>query len=352
MAFKTSLVLAPLLFAVACTGQVTATGENGPESDPVDPATAQIAGQYEVTSTFDLSNSADMPQIISGALGPLGSLADDPAGALIQALEGTDFGDMIDDLPDGIRNTLINELNTFIEERLYQGVPIAGQVAEITDLVATILTDFEVISNLQVGTVNEAGDANAVHSIVALGYPLNGEREIVAIPEIISTLAIARDVSVNFDFQSSTMNVGDHQLQLPLGDFAVTAFHAALETQLGIADLGQALSDLVNCDGLAANIGDVVINGLTVISVPQMVTLCEQGMDLAADKLDEQIAKLETAQLHFAGGDGNFNMESKSDGLGSTELRSMDGNWQSELGINSGGFSAPSSFTAVRRDSF
>jgi len=352
MALKSSLLLAPLLFAVACTGQVTGTGDNGPgPGDPNDPdAVAQIAGEYEVTSAFDLRNSPDMPSVISGALGPLGSLSDDPAGALIQALEGTDVGDLIDDLPAGIRSTLINEVNSFIQEKVFQGVPIAGQIAEITDLVATILTDFEVVTTLQVGNADAAGNANAQHGLVAIAYPQDGQRQVVAIPEIIAALAVARDVSVNFDMQSGTMNVGDHNLQLPLGDFAVTAFHSALESQLGIADLGQALSDMVDCDGLAANIGDVVVSGLTVISVPQMVTLCEQGLDLAADQVDVQIRKLETAQLHFAGGDGTFNMESKADGLGSTQLNAMDGNWQSELGINSGGFAAPSSFSAVRKN--
>ncbi len=146
------------------------------------------------------------------------------------------------------------------------------------------------------------------------------------------------------------MNVGDHELELPLGDFAVTAFHSALESQLGIADLGQALSDMVDCEGLAANIGDVVVSGLTVLSVPQMVTPCEQGLDLAAERVDAQIQKLETAQLHFAGGEGTFHMESKADGLRATQLSAVDGNWQSALGINEGDFAAPSSFEAVRKN--
>ena len=85
MAFKSSFILAPMLFAVACTGQVVGPEGSVDPTDPSDPngpdAVAQIAGDYEVTSAFDLRNSPDMPAILAGALGPLSGLADDPAGA-------------------------------------------------------------------------------------------------------------------------------------------------------------------------------------------------------------------------------------------------------------------------------
>lgn len=354
MAIKSAFVLAPLLLAVACAADPS--GPNGP-SDPNDPndpnspdAVAQIAGDYEVTSAFDLRNSEDMPAIIADALGPLSGLADDPAGTLLDALEGTQIGDLLDSVPAVLRAVVEDQINQYIQDKLYEGVPVAGQIADITDMVSTILTNFEVVTDLRVGTADEAGNANAEHSLVAVAYPQDGDRIVVNTPEVINALAIARDVSLHVNLDTNELNFGDHALELPLGDFAVTAFHAALESQFGISDLGDALSDMVNCGGLAANIGDIQVAGFTVVSQSQLTSFCEQGLDAAADQVDEQIRRLEMAQLHFMGGGGTFDMESKSDGLGSTQLGAMDGSWQSELGINDSGFSAPSTFKAVRKN--
>ena len=273
-----------------------------------------------------------------------------PPAHLIDALEGTSVGDLIDSLPGAVRSILENQINNYIQDKLYDGVPVAGQIADITDMIATILTNFEVVTNLQVGNADVAGNANAQHSLVAIAYPQDGQRLVVAIPEIIGTLAIARDVSVNVNLDASTINFGDHALQLPLGDFAVTAFHQALESQFGITDLGDALSGMVDCSGLASNIGDIQVAGFTLLNETQLTGFCEQGLEQAAAQVDAQIRKLEMAQLHFAGGDGTVNMGAKADGLGSTQMNAMDGNWQSELGINNAGFAAPSSFKAVRKN--
>ncbi len=352
MAIKSSLILAPLLFSVACAGQ--AVGPEGADpSDPGEPngeAITQIAGEYEVTSAFDLRNAPEMPQIISDALGPLSGLADDPAGALFDALEGTQIGDLLDSVPAVLRSVVEAQINDYIQDKLYEGVPVAGQIAEITDMVASLLTNFEVVSSLRVGTADEAGNANAQHSLTAIAYPQAGQRHVVAIPEIVSTLAVARDVSLNVDLDTSTVNFGAHALELPLGDFAVTAFHAALESQFGITDLGDALDDMINCDGLAANVGEIQVAGFTLVSESQLSGFCADGLDQVAAQVDVQIRRLETASLQFAGGDGSVDMETMSDGLGSTQMSAMDGSWSSELGINNGSFATPSSFKAVRKN--
>ncbi|MCP4446300.1 MAG: hypothetical protein GY811_13290 [Myxococcales bacterium] len=355
MAFKSSLILAPMLFAVACAGQTL-----GPEGDPTGPiepsepgspeAIQQIAGEYEVTSVFDLRNSPDLPESVSDALGPLSGLADDPAGVIFDALEGTEVGDLLDSIPSALRGIVESQINDYIQEKLYEGVPVAGQIAEITDMVATLLTNFEVVSSLQVGTADDAGNATAEHSLTAIAYPQDGQRHVVAVPVIISALAVARDVSLNVNLDTNNINFGDHALELPLGDFAVIAFHAALESQFGITDLGAALGEMVDCDDLAADVGDIEVAGFTLVNEGQLARFCEQGLEKAAEQVDDQIRKLEMASLRFAGGDGTLSMESKADGLGSTQLDAIEGNWQSELGINNSGFAAPSSFKAVREN--
>ncbi len=352
MSFKSALVFAPLLLAAACAGEVTGAESTDP-SDPSSPgpdAVQQISGEYEVTSVFDLRDAPDMPGIVSGVLGPLGRLNDDPAGALFEALQGTGLGDLVESLPDATRELLEEQINEYIQEHIYEGIPVAGQVAEITDLIASILTHFEVVTELRVGTVDPVGNASGEHRLTSIAFLTDEERNEIAIPEIIGLLATARDVSLNFDVEYGTMNMGDHELQLPLGDFAVPAFHAALESELGITDLGAALNDMINCDGLASGIGEIRVGGLLVLTVDQLSDYCQDGLNQAAGEVDGLIRQLETAQLRFAGGDGTFKMVSQGDDVGSTELSDMLGEWQSELGINDGYFAAPSQFSAVRKN--
>ncbi len=344
MALKSSFMLAPLLFAVACSSNI---GSDDPGTDPTDPNNPEnvnkVAGTYEVTSAYDLRNSPDVSESIADALGPLTGLSDDPAGALMDALEGTEVGDLLDSLPSAIRSIVENQINDYIQEKLYEGVPVTGQIAEYVDMISTILTNFEVITTLKVGNADDAGNANAEHSLAAIAFPQDGMRHVVATPAIINALAIARDVSVGVDLSAGAINFGDHALELPLGDFAVTAFHQALSDKFGITDLGDALAGMVDCDGLAADIGDVSVAGFTVLSESQLVGFCTDGLDKVAQKVDDQIRNLEVAQLHFMGGDASVSMQSDS------KIGSMDGTWQSEFGINSSGVAVPADFKAERQ---
>lgn len=348
MTVKSSLFLAPLVFAVACGSAVGPDGSDGTDpiddpSDPGDPTVSKIAGSYEVTSKYDLSASADLPALLGDALGPLSGLSDNPAGTLIDVLKGTNssVADAIDSLPPILRSLLEQQINTYLEDQLFENTPVAEQIVDYVDMISTMLTNFEVVTTLEVGNADEAGNANANHTLAGVAFPKDGQRTFVATPDILNTLSIARDVSLNIDLGAKSVAVGDHAFNLPLGDFAVTGFHAALESQFGIADLGEALNEMVDCTGLASEVGDICIDSFCILDEAQIADFCVQGLDQVAEQVDNKIRDIEFAELHMVGGEGAVQVAEK--------VNSISGNWDSEFGINGNNLSVPSSFEAVRK---
>jgi hypothetical protein len=144
----------------------------------------------------------------------------------------------------------------------------------------------------------------------------------------------------NADFGAKSILVGDHAFTLPLGDFAVTAFHTALEQKFGITDLGAKLNEVIDCGGLATKIGDIELFGTVVLSEEKIADACVDGLNKLPDALDKQIRKLEFAELHMVGGEGSIEL--------STKVSSFKGDWDAEFGVNGSGFAMPATFEAVR----
>ncbi len=341
MSLKTAFILAPMLLAVACASD-PGVGPNDPNdpNDPNNPEVNLLQGEYEITSKFDLSQSPDLPSAVADALGPLTSLSDNPAGALIDLLDGS--GSQISDLLDNLgplRSLVEAQINSYIQDKLLDGNS-AGEITEYVDMIATMLTNFEVITDLSVGNADEAGNASGTHTLKAVAFQQDGMRVEVKSPDILNVLSVARDVSLNADFGSSSILVGDHAFTLPLGEFAVTAFHTALEDKFGVTDLGAKLNEMVDCNGLAAKIGEIEIFNTVIATEAQLSEYCTEGLSKLPEELDKPIRKLEFAELHMVGGEGSIKVTSKVD--------SFTGAWDSEFGVNGSGFSVPSTFEAVR----
>lgn len=342
MSLKASFILAPMLFAVACASDPGAGPGIDDPTDPNDPTPEVnlLQGSYEVTSKYDLSLSPDLPSAVADALGPLTSLSDNPAGALIDLLDGS--GSQISDLLDQLgplRTVVEGQINNYIQDKLLEG-NAAGDITAYVDMLATMLTNFEVITDLSVGNADAAGNANGTHTLTAVAFEQDNMRVVVQSPDILNVLSVARDVSLNADFSTSSIAVGDHSFKLPLGDFAVTAFHAALQDKFGIADLGAKLNEVIDCDGLAAQIGEVELFGFVVLTQPQISEFCVDGLNKLPEELDKQIRKLEFAELHMVGGIGSIEVTSR--------VNSFKGDWDSEFGVNGSGFAIPATFEAVR----
>lgn len=347
MAIKSALFLAPLALMVACASDVSTGDGPGSPNNPNDPTnpdspTAKIAGDYEVTSKFDLSNSPDIPSIVSDALGPLSGISDDPAGAILDIIKASAE---LDGVPDFIIDVLAQGMNKYIEGRLDSKG--AKELLEATEMITAMLTDFEVISTLTVGTADAANNANAEHSLKAIAFPKDGKRTVINTPDIVNTISIARDISVSVDIVGSkgTIDIGGHAFKLPLGDFAVQGYHTLLKERFGKDDLGDILGQAINCGDLAKEVGDIKLGEFVVLKEDKVGTLCEKGLEQVGAKLDDKIRDIEFAKLHWVGGEGTVSM-------GSSGISGMTGSWQTSLNINESdsedGFALPSKFEAKR----
>lgn len=358
MAIKTPLLSLPLLLLFACAGDPNGdpdgTGDPSGGGDDIGTST-KVDGTYEVTSSFDLTTSEALPGIVSEIVQPLTNFSDNPTGTIIDLIAAGDTpaSDLIDKIPATLRSILETTMNNLIEDQVYGGVPVLELVADYADLIATIVTDFDVITTMQVGTVDSAGNGNSSHALAGFAFDMDGTRMVIDTPELLDTLTTARDVAVNVSLSGSsgTIDIGDHNLSLPIGDFAVYGLDAAIQANTEFDDLGDMLSGMVGCTAIAANIGDLCLGFVCVVSESQLAGLCETGLDLVADQIESRLAAIGTAEIRLVGGQASVALGAKSDSTSGDAVTAMEaGSWDTEFALDARSFPVQAGFEARRVD--
>jgi len=358
MAIKTSLLTIPFVFLFACGGE-SVVGPGGPDDSPggggdVETAT-RVAGTYEVTSSFDLTTSNALPPIVSDVVLPLSQFSENPTGTIIDLIKvaNTPISPLLNSIPSGLLGLFENTMNNLIEDKLYNNVPILETIASYADVAATIVTDFDVVTTLQVGNVDDAGNANATHSLAGFAFDNNGTRVFIDTPELLDTLTVARDVSVNVSLEGSanTIDIGSHSMGLPIGDFAVLGLNAAIQAKTEYDDLGGLLGGLVDCPGIAANIGDLCLSFVCFANESQISGICETGLDLVAQQVESRLSSIGDAEIVMMGGQAQVIVGSKSDSASGDSVNAMQsGSWDTEFGLGSYSLPLQSAFEARRVD--
>ena len=358
MAIKTPLITVPLLLLFACAGDPTVgpDGTSDPSGDGDDIETStRVAGTYEVTSSFDLTSSAALPPIVTDIVQPLTNFSENPTGTIIDLIKASnsDASDLIDKIPGTLLSIFEATMNNLIEDKLYGNVPVLEVVGDYADLAATIVTDFDVITTLQVGTVDSAGNGNSSHALAGFAFDNDGTRVVIDTPALLDTLTTAQDVAVNVSLSGSsgTIDIGDHNLSMPIGDFAVYGLNAAIQAKTEFDDLGGLLSGMVDCTGIAANIGDLCLGFVCVANESQVAGLCEFGLDLVADQIESRLAAIGTAEIRLVGGQASVSLGAKSDSTAGDAVTAMEaGSWDTEFALDARSFPVQAGFEARRVD--
>jgi hypothetical protein len=332
------LLACALLLPAACTG-----GDDGGSGGV--PAEA-VVGQYELTSTYNAAGA--LPDIATDTLGILEGLADDPAGTLIDLAEQA--GAPIDWVPDALRDQFADWVNDYIASRVFQGAPVTEEFARWSSDIAGMLHHFDIISTMDLATLDDATSAN--HVLAAVAFDFRGARRLVDTPDIVDQLTIARDVTCSLETAGegeARLDVGDHAFHMPLGDFAVIGFNTGLEQVLGIADLHAALGLLIDCPGLADQVSSRCLGPICVGHRDEIESFCQMGIDLVVEEVESRIASVEFAELHLASGVAALLDAGKEDGVLDGTFDSIDrGVWQALVNIDGVELPVEATFVGAR----
>lgn len=337
MSRSASLLLAalvPLTLAGACSTSLDGRPV-GEESDPYDPEpgepgeSARIAGTYQVRSLMNFSNSTTG---VAGVLNSLENLSDDPAGTLINILEASG-NDFLDDVPGFLKDLFASKVNDYIKNKNYSGQKIVNIFLDYGSMVGEMTQRFHAVSEMRIEEPDAAGNSNATHGVVAIEFTYAGNGMVVDVSN--SDVTMAQSISVLAD-NSGGVNIGSHELSLPLGLLALEALEISLQENTGSTSIAGALGLMVDCTGLAYSVGDIQFSGVTLLNVNQIDGLCEQALQLVGSKIEEQFANA-NINLDVLGGSGLAEANGGS-------VESVTGSWDMALQ----GQSLPATFQASR----
>jgi hypothetical protein len=327
-------------------------GEPGGDGDDVT-TTTQLAGTYEVTSSYDLAENAELPALVSQVVVPLSNLAENPTGTIIDLVKSTNTpaATALNAIPGPLLSIFESTMNNLIEDKLYEHVPVLQQITSYTDLVAGMLVHFDVVTQLEVGEADEAGNANATHTLVGIAFDNQGTENFVNTPELLDTMTVAKNVSVHAEFSgiTSSIDIGDHGMHLPLGEFAVYGLNSAIAATSEFEDLGDALGGIVNCQAIAAQIGDLCLSFVCVADESQLQSICETGLDLVAQQVESRIKNIDVGELQMSSGQADLRATTKSDSTQGSEVSAFRaGTWASIFHFGSYELNTSASFEAKR----
>jgi hypothetical protein len=347
-------LIVPLLLVFACSSDPGGGDGAGGGGGGGDGSTDPVAGRYEITTTYDLTQSDILPDVAGDVLSALTGLEDDPAGTIIALLQAANVpivSTVLDVVPGVLKNLLTGYINDYVFSRVFEGVPVTAEIAGWVDDIATGLTHFQVISELELGNVDAAGNSSGSHRLSAVQFQMHGAEMLVDTPDLIDQLTIARDVSVNVNFGGSqgTIDIGDHAFSLPIGDFAVTALNSALQAQFGVADLGEALGLIIDCPGLAHTVASKCVTFVCVGHETELTNLCEAGLDQVAQVVEDRLSSIDFAAIHLSGGSAIV-VGGKADGAEAAQVSQLDdGEWQAAASLSGNELPIGATFVGVRQ---
>jgi hypothetical protein len=334
MRTNASLILAallPLAFGGACAADLGTPGQQ--DDDPSNPnptnpdgpdSTARLDGNYEVTSQLNLENSTVG---LAGALASLDDLATNPAGTIVDLLAG-DGNDFLDGVPGFLKDLFYSQVNNYI----FSNSDIAVQLQQTTQAIDAMVKSFETVSTLQIGTVDAAGNASATHQLKAMNFSYRGMNTVVQAQNSI----MSENISINAEYSTSKVDIGSHEISLPLGAFAAEAVDFAL-AQNGQGNLQTLLTQLIDCNGVAAAVGNIELSGFVLLNEAQIEGFCGQALVLAAAQVKAKLGEL-NLDMSVVGGQGELSKSGSS-------INSFTGTWEFALS----GESLPSTFEALRQ---
>jgi hypothetical protein len=285
------------------------TGDDGGDTaDDGAPPPDPIAGQYEITTTYNVTEVPAVPGLVGSSLSILADLNEDPGGTLLDLLDQFNvpiLDQLLALLPDVLLEPLVGFINDFLFDRLIAQIPAAEAFTTLVADLSELLTHFEVVSVLDVSEIDASDAVVATHRLSGVRFEWRGQDVLVDTPELLDEITVARDVtgSVSLGGGDGVLTLGEHAFHLPLGDFAIIGINLALQQTLGFANLRALLGALFDCPALAESVANRCLGPICVGHQAELEAVCESGLDLVAAQLEERLTTIDFTEIRFDSGD-------------------------------------------------
>jgi hypothetical protein len=303
------------------------------DEPPPPPPPPMAAGSYQVTSNIDVTAEAVLPEPAAQLVATLRDFSIEPAHTLIDLADEAGvpaIGELRALLPDVLESKLEDWIDDEIAKVRIGGVPVTELAGDAAALAETVLTRFDLESELAIdGT-------HATHRLTAIDLAPAGLQQRLALDVEIATSATATS-------RAGSLAIGDHQFSLGYGEYLWRAVDAAIAAQYG-AGIRAAIGSAVNCPHVAQTIASKCVLGMCVGHADLLEELCEAGLDEVVDIAHDKVAALRFDALHFAAGRARL-IDSSGDGIADALA---GGVWTAEINAGQGLRPVPATFTATR----
>ena len=330
------IVLASLISLTGCIpaeGTATDPADPADPTDPTDPPTPPTAdGTYQVSSRYDVTAEAVLPEPAFEMVGTLRSFSTAPAHTLLDVAAAAGVpavGTIRDTLPSSLESRLEGWIDEQIAKVTINGVPVTQIAGEIAALAETVLTQFAIDSELVLdGTT-------ATHRLTRIDFA-PGVDVTIALDDLSATQTTTATIS------NATLTIGDHQYALPYGDYVWSALETQITSQYG-KPMRALLGDAINCPAIAQAVASQCVFSVCVGHKAELTEICEKGLDEVVGVAQRKVQALVFEALHLARGTATL-----EDTDGDHQFDAMTGAWTAEINASQGLRPVPATFTATR----
>ncbi len=318
------------------TGGRTGGGTGGTGGTTVKPALPAVSGSFQVVTTIDLTVNAVLPSTAADGVGTLQALKTDPAGTFFDLLEEAGVplvDDIMDALPSALSSKLKGWINSAVSGLVFNGGPVSTTLSDLIGAASLTLTRFDVLSTLEIGSIDAAGRGLAVHRIDALRFSIQGKTVTVPVP-VATGVTTQEDVTIQVS--AGRIVIGAHSFSLPYGQYAYDALNDYARQKYGY-DLRGALGAAIDCNKVASSVANRCVLGVCVGYQATLRSICEQGLDRAVAEVQSRFAANRFDALELSNGRA-----------AATATALTQGSWDARLDVGFGPRAVPATFTATR----
>jgi hypothetical protein len=334
-------------------------GDNDLAPGPA-PAELEVAGSYELVSTYDFTVAGALPDPVATYAQTLTGLSSDPAGTLFNLLDEAGVpiaSDLLAALPSPVANELKSWINDAITNQRYGNASAKSELDTLATALQTVVARPDVVSTLQVDPPGADGAIVATHALEELRYTLYGGTTEISVPirdgaapGPLLTLRTTADgrVTAPLSNEDAHIQIGDHAFGVAYGDYALAALDQALRARFA-TDLRGALGQLVDCAGMAHAVASRCVLGACVGHQDTLAAICDDGLDLVDQDIRDRVAALRIDALRLTSGQAQmWDAPAGSAALDRTVDRLSTGKWAAQVDFGMGARDVHGTFAGTR----